>query len=121
MWQVNDLRISYIKSELKTAIIGNFSGIFGIEAKLTVHRGKVHVYLGVTTDFENKGKVITKMDQYINSILAKVPDDMHGIATTMTASHLFQVNNKSLEYPTVEKANLLHTMVAKLLFLAKRA
>jgi hypothetical protein len=46
---------------------------------------------------------------------------MHGIATTPAASHLFQVKNKSPEYLTLEKANLFHTMVAKLLLLAKRA
>jgi hypothetical protein len=46
---------------------------------------------------------------------------MHGISTTPEASHLFQVNNKSPGYLTMEKTNLFHTMVAKLLFLAKRA
>jgi hypothetical protein len=63
IWHVDDLKISHIKSEIVTAIIGKLSGIFGIEAKLTVHRGKVHEYLGMTIDFEDKGKVIIKMDQ----------------------------------------------------------
>jgi hypothetical protein len=51
IWDVDDLKTLHIKSEVVTAIIGKLSGIFRIEAKLTVHRGKVHEYLGMKIDF----------------------------------------------------------------------
>jgi hypothetical protein len=44
IWHVDDSKISHIQSEIVIAIIGKLSGVFGIEAKLTVHHGKLYEY-----------------------------------------------------------------------------
>jgi len=84
-----------------------------------VQRGQIHEYLGMTLDYTTKGKVTFKMDDYISRLMAEVPEDMNGTATTPAANYLFQTNPdaKKLNKQTSE---LYHYLVAKLLYLCKR-
>ena len=93
---------------------------FGKEAPITVTRGKIHEYLGMTLDYSEKGKVKIKMLKYLEKMFADLPDDMDGEAPNPAAKHLFTVDNnqpKVLE----EKAPFFPTYTAKSLFLCKRA
>lgn len=81
----------------------------------------MHDYLGMTIDFSKPGKVIIRMDQYADGVLEEARDDMAGEATSPAAHHLYEVD---LENPTKldeDTSSYFHTMVAKLLFLTKRA
>ena len=92
---------------------------FGKEAPLTIRRGKIHDYLGMTLDFSLDDKVQISMEDYIKNMLAELLADMDGMATTPAAEHLFKVN----ETPTYldEKDTMsFHHNVAKLLFLCKQ-
>jgi hypothetical protein len=120
-WHVDDLKISHADPEVVSTIIGKIASIFRIEAPLTVTRGKVHEYLGMNLDFSKESKVIVTMDTYIQGVLDEAPEDMSGIASSPAASHLFQINNLNPERLEKVTAELFHTMVAKLLFLSKRA
>ncbi len=60
LWQVDDLKISYVDKNAVTGIIETITDQFGKEAPLTVTRGKVHDYLGMTLDYLEKGKVMIK-------------------------------------------------------------
>ena len=93
---------------------------FGKEAPLTIHRGKIHDYLGMTLDFSIDGKVQIRMEDYIRTMLAALPEDMAGMATTPAAEHLFKVN-KTPTHLDEKDAMFFHHNVAKLLFLCKRA
>ena len=121
VWHADDLKISHADPDVVTSMIDKLSKVFGMEAPLTVNRGKHHEYLGMNLDFSQEHKVIITMRDYIQGILNEAPDDMSGTASSPAASHLFMVNNQDPEYLDNRTAELFHTMVAKLLFLSKRA
>jgi hypothetical protein len=72
-------------------------------------------------DFSQENKVIIRMQEYIQELLSKVPEDMGGVASSPGAGHLFLINGHNPEFLDKETADLFHTIVAKLLFLSKRA
>jgi hypothetical protein len=120
LWHVDDLKISHVNAEVNTDIINLIKDEFGKEAPLTITRGKIHDYLGMTLDYSEEGKVKIKMSDYVEKMLADLPEEMDGEAATPAANHLFDVDDDSP--PADEaKAQFFHTYVAKTLFLCKRA
>jgi hypothetical protein len=67
---------------------------YGKEAPLTITRGKVHKYLGMTIDYSIEGKVKISMKKYIDEVLDEAPDNMDGETATPAANHLFTVSNQ---------------------------
>jgi hypothetical protein len=120
LWHVDDLKISHIDSLVVDGILSELNTKYGKEAPLTVTRGKIHDYLGLTLDFSDDGKVKVRMEDYVESILEDAPANMDGEAPTPAAQHLFTVNDDG-EKLGQEDADLFHQMTAKLLFLGKRA
>ena len=120
LWHVDDLKISHVDAAVNTEVIEMINKEFGKEAPLTVNRGKIHDYLGMTLDFTEDGKVKIKMLDYVEKMLAETPKEMDGKAPTPAANHLFDVDEDS---PLLEeaRAQVFHTFVAKTLFLCKRA
>jgi hypothetical protein len=93
IWHVNDLKISHMDPEVNTTVIGMIEAEFGKEAPLTITRGRIHEYLGMTLDYTKKGKVKIKMLDYVRKMLAELPEDWEGEALTPAANHLFTVDN----------------------------
>jgi hypothetical protein len=120
LWHVDDLKISHVDSDVVTKTISTINQEFGKEAPITVKRGKVHDYLGMTLDYSMKGKVMVKMLDYVENMLRDAPEDMRGESATPAGSHLFQVNEDATKLDE-EKAQVFHHIVAKSLFLCKRA
>ena len=120
LWHVDDLKISHVDANAVTGIIETITDQFGKEAPLTVTRGKVHDYLGMTLDYSEKGKVMIKMIDYAEKMLADLPEEMNGGAPTPAANHLFDVDENQTKVDE-KKAQFFHTYVAKALFLCKRA
>jgi hypothetical protein len=119
-WHVNDIKVSHEDPNVVTAVLKLFEERYGKEAPLTITRGKIHDYLGMTLDYSEKGKVKVLMINYIKNMLAELPHDMRGEAATVTANHLFDVDTEAVKLEE-EVAQLFHHNVAKLLFLCKRA
>ena len=120
-WHVDDLKISHADPAVVDAIIARFDEKYGKESPLSVTRGKVHEYLGMTIDYTSDGCVSFIMKDYVTELLKERPNDMDaGAATTPAASHLFQINENCTKLDP-EKADLFHHLVAKLLYLAKRS
>jgi hypothetical protein len=117
---VDDLKISHVKTSVVDAIIIMLSKEFGNEAPLTINRGKIHDYLGMTLDYSNEGKVNIIMSDYIKNVLDGLPEDMDGVSPTPAANHLFEVNKDPVPLDK-ELAEFFHYVVAQLLFLCKRA
>lgn len=90
-------------------------------APLTVTRGKIHDYLGMTIDYSIPGKVQVSMEDYINSMLEALSADMSGKLATPAGNHLFQVNTQGTKLDEEAAIILFHHNTAKLLFLCKRA
>ena len=84
---------------------------------ITVHRGDVHSYIGMTMDFSNEGKVHVSMTGYTQDIL-----DLYSVKSTATSpatSNLFTIDPHSPRLPEPNR-QLFHSAVAKLLYIAKR-
>jgi hypothetical protein len=120
LWHVDDLKISHIDPDVNTDIIEMIDNEFGKEAPLTITRGRIHDYLGMTLDFSEQGKVKVKMLDYVEKMLKDLPDEMAGEAPTPAANHLFAVDDNQTKVSEI-KAQFFHTYVAKALFLCKRA
>jgi len=121
VWHVDDLKISHVSPDVVTGVIEQLNLEFGALSPLTVTRGKVHDYLGMTLDYSTPGKVRITMSDYIANMLDDLPDDMDGVAATPAANCLFEVNTSNLELLDQETKDMFHTNVAKLLFLSKQA
>ena len=120
LWHVDDLKMSHKDPKVMDAIHEKLNAKYGKEAPLTVQRGKVHEYLGMTIDYSIPGKVQFRMDDYIKRLLEEAPEDMKGVAATPAANHLFKINKKNPSYLDNKQADFFHHMVAKLLYLCKR-
>jgi hypothetical protein len=120
LWHVDDLKISHAKQDVLEDLINTLNEKYGKLAPLTVTRGTIHDYLGMTLDYSTPGKVSIRMEEYVRDMLADLPDDMGGVAMTPASDHLFTVNDTP-EFLEKETADLFHHLTAKLLFVAKRA
>jgi hypothetical protein len=114
------LKISHVSEDVNTDIIKRINDEFGKESPITITRGKVHDYLGMTLDYSEKGKVKIKMLDYVDKMLTDLPAEMDGEALSPAANHLLTVNDYQTKVDE-KKAQLFHTHVAKTLFLCKRA
>ena len=87
---------------------------------MTITRGKVHKYLGMTIDYSYPGKVIFSMIDYIKKILDNIPEDIKGESSTPSAHHLFYIVEDSSKLYQAD-ADLFHHFVSQLLYLSNRA
>ena len=119
-WHVDDLKISHVDEEVVEDLIRGLNDRYGKETPISVHRGPVQEYLGMTIDYRVKGKVSFSMPRYIEDLLAECPDSiMKGSSATPAANYLFQTNDKAEKLNAVDTV-LYHHLVAKLLYLEKR-
>ncbi|KAL7547500.1 hypothetical protein ACHAWF_010791, partial [Thalassiosira exigua] len=94
---------------------------------VTVHRGKLHDYLGVNFDYgAQEGKVEILMIEYLQSLIKDFEkiEDLGTPSSTPTVEQLFQVQDKTDQnYAPLpeEKAVAFHRFTAKLLFMSNRA
>lgn len=123
LWHVNDLEISHVEASVVTDIIIKLlKHKFRIEAPLTVTRGKVHEYLGMTIDYSVKGKAkFTTMIDFIEGMIYELPVDTEGTVTTRALSHLFDVNDDAEKLSDLMGEMFRHNTTSKLLFLCKHA
>jgi hypothetical protein len=120
LWHVDDLKISHMDTDVITDLIRTIDKAFGVEAPITIRRGRIHKYLGMTLDYSEPGKVRIEMLDYVEGMLETATDDMDGEAATPAGEHLFTVNVDA-EKISEEDAQIYHHVVAKALFLCKRA
>ena len=102
------------------ALINKLRNRYGKEADLTIHIGKVHEYLGMKMDYHEEGKVKIDMTYYLKKILDDLFKKYQRRAITLAANHLFEIN-KTTRKLSEKDAQAFHTIVAKLIFLCKRA
>jgi hypothetical protein len=120
VWHVDDLKLSHLKQEVLEDLINTLNERYGKITPLTVTRGDIHDYLGMTLDYSVPGTVTIRMDDYVKDLLDEAPGDMAGTAAMPAADHLFTVSEEP-EYLDDTTSELFHHLTAKLLFLAKRA
>ena len=87
---------------------------------MTITRGKVHKYLGMTIDYSSPGKVKFLMIDYIGKLIGDIPEDTKGESATPAARLLFDIAEDETKL-SKSNADLFHHFVAQLLYISKRA
>jgi hypothetical protein len=137
-FHVDDCKISHASE----AVVGqtiewlrkNYESVFEDgSGKMKINRGKIHKYLGMTLDFSTKQQLKISMFEYVSDILAaweKAPKtESDGFVlvkrgkkgkTTAAPEDLFKVDEDATKL-NPEMATAFHNIVAKALYLVKRA
>ena len=119
-WHVDDLKISHVDSKVVDSVLEQLNERYGRISPLTVTRGKVHDYVGMTLDFSQSGEVRFSMFDYLEEIIQNLPESLRGEAQTPASDHLFVVDEENAEKLNDVEGDKFHHYVAKLLFMAKR-
>ena len=118
-WHVDDLKISHVDGNVNRKILTILQQEYGKEALIPCTTGKIHDYLGMTIDYSTPGKVVFRMDDYIDCMMNECPEELlKGNPVGPAANHLFDINPECEKLSSVE-ANEFHHFVVKLLYLAK--
>ena len=88
--------------------------------ELAVNKGKVHDYLGINIDYSNSDYVKFTMYDFLEDVLEEARSDMKGTSNWPANSKLFEVDKGSPKLSLIDQ-DYFHRMVARLLFVAKRA
>jgi hypothetical protein len=116
-WYVDDNKISHINPDVVTMIIGKIEEQFG---KMTVTRGKEHVFLGMNIRYtENKTATIT-MKEYLRESIDESELNITREAATPATKELFDVSDKATKL-VGRRSERFHSVVQKLLYVALRA
>ena len=105
------------KTEVVTKIIQVLENKFG---KMTVTRGKLHNFVGMDVQMTDDREVKKTMDQYIKECIMAYGESSIKAKKTPAKHDLFDVDSKARRL-NKEYSELFHHIVAKLLFVAKRA
>ena len=87
--------------------------------KMVVTRGKTHNFVGMDITFKDNGTVETLMKNYILECFEAFSEPIERGANTPSKQNLFNLNKS--EALTEEKMDVLHHIVAKLLYVCKQA
>ena len=120
-FHVDDIMSSHKRSTVNSELLKWLNEQYGTHGKVKATRGKLHDYLGMTFDFNTKGKVKIGMIKHIEKMLDdfKAKYKLDGTAKTPAGSDLFhQGSGEELERQRKED---FHTFTAKSLFVCKRA
>ena len=121
VWHDDDLKISHYDARQIDEFINWLREMYEDDVgKIKVSRGKVHDYLGMTLDFSSEGKVKINMTEYVKKMVEAFPEKRDSEALTPAALHLFEVRD-SIDKLKEEDAIIFHNIVARGLFLCKRA
>ena len=76
LWHVDDLKTSHVDPDFVSSFLADIDTEYGRIAKMTITRGKVYKYLGMTIDCSFPGKLIFLIIYYIVNILENISEDM---------------------------------------------
>jgi hypothetical protein len=125
---MDDCKLSHCSSRANNNIIDwlcqEYKSIFEDgSGKMTVSRGRVHKYLGMTLDYTALGRVNISMFDYIDEIINafdKAEPKGGGTKSSAAPDNLFKVDEDCEKLPP-EKAVEFHNLVAKTLYATKQA
>jgi len=91
--------------------------------KMSVSRGKIHIYLGMTLDYSRTGLVVVTMLDYIIEIIQafdKADPGATGTKTSAAPADLFKTDEDCKKFSPI-RSTQFHNIVAKTLYTTKRA
>jgi len=119
-WYVDDTMISHQDPKVVSWIIEKIEQRFG---KMSVTRGKEHVFVGMDFKMREDNKVEITMKDYIKECITgyeKVNGEITGKGNTPGKHDLFAVDEEATELDE-DRKDLFHHIVSKLLYVSKRA
>jgi hypothetical protein len=116
-WYVDDLKISHMEQIVINSIIIKIEERYG---KMTVTHGDTHTYVGMDIHFKGNREVTIAMIDYLTECIEDFGEDCSAIVATPAGRHVFESNPDCLKL-SEERRKKLHSIVAKLLFVAMRA
>lgn len=119
-WHVDDFLATHKNPSVNDELAAWFDDKYGKRTPVAVHKGKSHDYLGMQINFDEPAKVRVTMIDYIDRMLDEAPTDFSGVAPTPAAKHLFETSGEATKL-SEKQSNIFHNIVARSLFLAKRA
>ena len=116
------MKISHVKKKCVDEMIEWSKSMYEDKVgKVKQSRGKIHDYLGMEMDFSDPGTVQIKMIRYVQDMVACFPDQaaVQKAVVSPASDSLFRIRDS----PRLnkDKAEIFHNIVAKGLFVAKRA
>ena len=117
VWYVDDNKISHVRGTVVTSIIEAIESKFG---KMTVTRGNTHEFLGMKIRYNNDGTASIGMKQYLLEALNDFSEDIKSTAATPAQRDLFDIDDTKQRL-NEKDGDLFHSIVAKLLYVSKRA
>jgi hypothetical protein len=111
---VDDIMIVSDEIRLVDEVIDNLTAKY---KDLTVHRGKVHDYLGMRFDFSKEGEVFISMESYITEVLKGT--GIEDTADTPAAADLFEIEEDSPLLSNLDR-EAFHRKVAQCLYAVTR-
>ena len=124
IFHVDGLKLSHGNPSVMTMIINKLKDAYtsnsSIKDELTIARGKVHDYLGMSISYETIGEVCVTMYDCVSKLIAHLPDDMIGYKETPGVDYLFKTTNGGLLL-TQGLKDTFHELTAKNLWLSQQA
>ena len=120
LWNFDDLKTSHVDPAVVSSILSGIDVEYGKIVKMTITRGKLYKYPGMTNDYSSSGKVIFSVIKYIGKILDGIPEDTKGGSDTPATHHIFDISEGATKLSQYN-ADLFHIFLAQLLYLSKRA
>jgi hypothetical protein len=127
-FHVDDCKLSHKKPKTMDKMIEwlrqEYESVFEDgSGKMTVSRGKLHIYLGMTLDYTTRGQVKITMFDFLDEIIItfdKADPTGSGTKTSAAPVNIFKVD-EDCEKLSPKRAQEFHTIVAKTLYVTKRA
>ena len=112
------MQMSHKNKEEVTTFVEYMKGING--ESIPVVRGKKHTYVRMELDYSSSGEVIVSTESSIAETIEEFLEEMAKAIKTPAGNHPLKVNNTCVKLCEIFKI-IFYRLVAKLLFLSKRA
>ena len=117
-FHVDDCKSSHVDPKVNDMFYDWLNRLYGHHGEVTVTRGPIHEYLGMTFDFYEKGIVKVDMIPYMNAMVDDFSEQIKDAAKTPAADDVF-AEGTGATLPK-EKKEEFHTFMAKGIFACKR-
>jgi hypothetical protein len=121
VFHVDDLKSSHKLKSVDNKFEKWLNSMYGKHGKVTATQGQVHDYLGMELDYRKQGELKINMTKYVKNMLNDFPVKLGKkyVAKTPARDNLFNLGTGAKL--DTKRSEILHTFVAKGLFLCKRA
>ena len=121
LFHIDDLMLGHLCPNIVTFYIQKLQKEYGSLANLTVTRGRLHEFLGMTIDFRVKLEARFSQYDFLKKLLNSLPVSLStGLKNTAAPEYLFKTTDVLCLLDLIRK-EIFHTVTAKTLWLSQRS